>query len=172
MSMLTVCALVCTTVALAGSAVLPETKAESNERAKTHLIKRSVGCGGWFEFNRRCFYFIPKPMSWALAERNCMSLGGHLASVHNFMEYHELQRLILHHGYEYQETWIGGSDAHQKGHWIWSDGSMFYYTNWCPGEPNNAGGHQHCLQMNYSGRKCWDDLSCYDQRPSVCAKNM
>ncbi|XP_030608894.1 ladderlectin-like [Archocentrus centrarchus] len=147
-------------------------KAESNERAKTHLVKRSYRCGGWFEFNRRCFYYIAKPMSWARAEKNCMSLGGHLASVHNFMEYHELQRVILTGSHEYKETWIGGSDAQEENHWIWSDGSTFHYTNWCPGEPNNGGGHQHCLQMNHGGGKCWDDLECRGQRPSICAKKM
>uniref|UniRef100_A0A3Q0SL71 C-type lectin domain-containing protein n=1 Tax=Amphilophus citrinellus TaxID=61819 RepID=A0A3Q0SL71_AMPCI len=137
----------------------------------THLIKRSVRCGGWFEFNRRCFYYIAKPMSWGNAERNCMSLGGHLASVHNFMEYHELQRLILHHSHEYKETWIGGSDAHQEGHWIWSDGTMFHYSNWCPGEPNNGGGHQHCLQMNFSGTMVTTVDDCSKLFSCICMRN-
>uniref|UniRef100_A0A3Q0SZJ6 C-type lectin domain-containing protein n=1 Tax=Amphilophus citrinellus TaxID=61819 RepID=A0A3Q0SZJ6_AMPCI len=165
MNMLTVCALVCTIVALTPY-YLPHT-------AKTYLIKRSLRCGrGWFQFNGRCFYYIPKPTSWAVAEKNCMSLGGHLASVHNFMEYHKLQSLILRVSHDYKETWIGGSDAQQEGHWIWSDGTIFHYTNWCPGEPNNLSGQQNCLQMNHSGGKCWDDLSCYNELPSVCAKNM
>ncbi|XP_030608893.1 ladderlectin-like [Archocentrus centrarchus] len=141
--------------------------------AKTHLVKRSVRCGaGWSEFNRRCFYYIPKPLSWAKAEKNCMSLGGHLASVHNFMEYHELQRLILSASHEYKETWIGGTDAQEENQWFWSDGTTFHYTKWCSGEPNNSGGRQHCLRMNHGGEKCWDDFGCYAQKPSVCTKNM
>ncbi|XP_030608956.1 ladderlectin-like isoform X2 [Archocentrus centrarchus] len=145
MNMLTVCALVCTIVALAGSADLPETKAESNET---------------------------EPMTWDKAEKNCVSLGGHLASVHNFLEYCRLEKLILITTHDEKETWIGGTDAQEEGHWIWSDGTTFQYNNWCPGEPNNGGGLQHCLQMNYSDGKCWDDLSCYEERPSVCARKM
>ncbi|XP_030609440.1 type-2 ice-structuring protein-like [Archocentrus centrarchus] len=170
MNMLTVCALVCTIVALAGSA---ETKAESNERAKTHLVKRSSKCDdGWIQFNGRCFYYVAEPMTWDKAEANCVSLGGHLASVHNFMEYCRLERLILSISHEEKETWLGGTDAQKEGHWIWSDGTTFQYTNWCPREPNNKGGHQHCLEINYSDGKCWDDVGCNVKRPSVCAKNM
>ncbi|XP_030609468.1 type-2 ice-structuring protein-like [Archocentrus centrarchus] len=175
MNMLTVCALVCTIVALAGSAVLPERKAESNERdtATTHLIERSSGCDdGWSEFNRRCFYHVSERMTWSVAEKNCISLGGHLASVHNILEYHELQRLILSGSHQYIETWIGGYDTQGINHWFWSDGTTVHFTNWCPAEPDNYGGHQHCLQMNYGVGNCWDDTECYALKPSVCAKNM
>ncbi|XP_030608957.1 type-2 ice-structuring protein-like [Archocentrus centrarchus] len=172
MNMLTVCALVCTIVALAGSADLPETKAESNETAKTHLVKRSSKCDdGWTQFNGRCFYYVAEPMTWDKAEKNCVSLGGHLASVHNAMEYCRLQRLILSATHE-EKTWIGGSDVKKENYWFWSDGTTFHFNNWCPGEPDNYRGQQHCLQMNYGDSKCWDDLSCYDELPSVCAKNM
>ncbi|XP_030609445.1 ladderlectin-like [Archocentrus centrarchus] len=161
MNMLTVCALVCTIVALAGSA------------AQAHLVKRSLRCGGgWLEFNRHCFYYIAKPMPWARAEKNCISLGGHLASVHNFSEYHEIQRLILSGSHEYKETWIGGTDAQEDSYWFWSDGSTFPYTDWCPGEPNNHKGPQQCLKVNHGAGKCWDDVGCHIKRPSVCAKNM
>ncbi|XP_030608953.1 type-2 ice-structuring protein-like isoform X1 [Archocentrus centrarchus] len=173
MNMLTVCALVCTIVALAGSADLPETKAKSNETGKTHLVKMSSKCDdGWTQLNGRCFYYVAELMTWDKAEANCVSLGGHLASVHNAMEYCRLQRLILSATHEEKETWIGGCDAQEESHWIWSDGTIFHFNNWCPGEPNNQGSYQHCLQMNYGVEKCFDDFECHGQRPSVCAKNM
>ncbi|XP_065326095.1 ladderlectin-like [Pelmatolapia mariae] len=128
----------------------------------------SSGCPhGWNRFKRRCFVYIPRPMNWAQAERNCLSMGAHLASVHSSSEYHHIQKLTGPHGYK--ETWIGGTDASGENVWLWSDGTPFQYAHWCPGEPNNAF-KQDCLQINNSSSKCWDDLECGLHRPSVCAK--
>ncbi|XP_039677802.1 galactose-specific lectin nattectin-like [Perca fluviatilis] len=104
---------------------------------------------GWTRYNGRCFLYFPTAMTWSNAERNCQSLGGNLASVHNVHEYHEIQRLIVKTSYEHEAAWIGGSDAQQKNIWLWSDSSRFIYVNWCRGEPNNFFGSQHCIQMNY-----------------------
>uniref|UniRef100_A0A8C9Z9M4 C-type lectin domain-containing protein n=1 Tax=Sander lucioperca TaxID=283035 RepID=A0A8C9Z9M4_SANLU len=104
MKTLTVFALVCVMTALTGAA------------ADVNLVKRWArgGCyGGWSRFNDRCFFYDPRPMTWAKAEKNCESLGGNLASVRNIMEYHELQRLIMTNSHEYKETWIGGTDAQE-----------------------------------------------------------
>ncbi|XP_039677804.1 galactose-specific lectin nattectin-like [Perca fluviatilis] len=90
-------------------------------------------------------------MTWAKAERNCQSLGGNLASVHNIFEYREIQRIMATTlSIEYKEAWLGGSDAQEDGVWLWSDSSLFSYQNWCPGQPDNT--HQHCLQMNFGDK--------------------
>uniref|UniRef100_A0A3Q2DBB6 Ladderlectin-like n=1 Tax=Cyprinodon variegatus TaxID=28743 RepID=A0A3Q2DBB6_CYPVA len=82
--------------------------------AKSDLVKRSARCSrGWTPLNGRCFRYIPRPMSWAKAERNCVSMRGNLASVHDIEEYHEIQRLIMTSSHEYKETWIGGTDAQE-----------------------------------------------------------
>uniref|UniRef100_A0A3B3Z4F7 C-type lectin domain-containing protein n=1 Tax=Poecilia mexicana TaxID=48701 RepID=A0A3B3Z4F7_9TELE len=92
-------------------------------------------------------------MTWANAEKNCLSMGANLASVRNAYEYRRIQALIRAASRNSREAWLGGSDAQQERTWLWSDGSPMRYTNWCPGEPNNGGGSQHCLQMNYSGKE-------------------
>ncbi|XP_005755418.1 type-2 ice-structuring protein-like [Pundamilia nyererei] len=138
--------------------------------AKSYRFNMSSGCPyGWSHFNQRCFVYIPRSMSWAQAERNCLSMGAHLASVHSSSEYHHILKLTGDHGYK--ETWIGGTDASEENVWLWSDGTPFHYTHWCPGEPNNTD-KQDCLQMNYGDSKCWDDMQCYANRPSVCAKKI
>ncbi|XP_069561856.1 ladderlectin-like [Brachyistius frenatus] len=158
-------------IALTAAAALPATAPKDDQTAKSHLVKRSAFCSaGWSKFNGRCFHYIPRPMTWARAEKNCESLGGNLASVHNIMEYHEIQRLIMSGSHEYKETWIGGSDAQENNMWLWSDGQPFYYSNWCSGEPNNGRWSQHCIQVNYGDMKCWDDMQCNSRRPSVCVK--
>ncbi|TDG99394.1 hypothetical protein EPR50_G00193890 [Perca flavescens] len=173
MKTLTLFALVCAMTALTGAAAVPEEKADKDQTADVTLVKRGTGGGcseGWTRFNDRCFFYIPKPMTWAKAEKNCESIGGNLASVRNFMEYHELQRLITIGSHDYKDTWIGGTDAKQERQWLWSDGTPFRYSNWCRGEPNNLFGLQNCLQINHGAHKCWDDSMCYYRRPSVCGK--
>uniref|UniRef100_A0A3B3WFG0 C-type lectin domain-containing protein n=1 Tax=Poecilia mexicana TaxID=48701 RepID=A0A3B3WFG0_9TELE len=46
---------------------------------------------GWSQFYQRCFIYIPRAMTWAIAQRNCVSLQATLASVHSFQEYHHIQ---------------------------------------------------------------------------------
>ncbi|MED6236665.1 hypothetical protein ATANTOWER_012505 [Ataeniobius toweri] len=96
-------------------------------------------------------------------------MGGNLASIHSSEEYHELQALILRASHEMKETWICGSDAAEEGVWSWTDGTLMTFSYWCAGEPNNFIQGQHCMQMNYSAQKCWDDHFCRILQPSVCA---
>ncbi|KAM9335189.1 ladderlectin-like [Symphorus nematophorus] len=131
------------------------------------LVKRSITClSGWFKINGRLFCVVPQPMTWAQAEKNCQSVGANLASIHSIMEYRHIQILTD------VETWIGGSDAEQPNHWLWTDGSRFNYNNWCPGEIQRGMGDQNCLQINYSAKKCWDDDVCSERKPSLCARRI
>uniref|UniRef100_A0A668SHS3 C-type lectin domain-containing protein n=1 Tax=Oreochromis aureus TaxID=47969 RepID=A0A668SHS3_OREAU len=66
----------------------------------SHLVKRSTDCPpGWTRISDRCFYYVPTVMSWARAERNCLSMGANLASVHSLSEYQTIQSLTAHYGY-------------------------------------------------------------------------
>ncbi|XP_022607096.1 ladderlectin-like isoform X1 [Seriola dumerili] len=158
-------------MALTRAAALPGDMPEKTQTAESHLVKRSTSCSaGWSLFSGRCFRYVPKPMTWAKAERNCRSMGANLASVHSTQDYHKIQNLILTTTHQQKETWIGGSDAQEENIWFWSDGSPFHYSNWCHGQPSHFHGRQHCLQMNYEGQKCWDDVECNVHLPSICVK--
>nr|XP_033476233.1 type-2 ice-structuring protein-like [Epinephelus lanceolatus]XP_033476256.1 type-2 ice-structuring protein-like [Epinephelus lanceolatus] len=123
---------------------------------------------GWHEFEGRCFQYIPRVLSWATAERNCKNLKSHLASVHNHHEYQFIQKMIRTITQDSRETWIGGSDCQQKDTWLWSDGSIFFWTFWCAGQRNTSG----CLQMNHGGEDCWHEDECSSKLPSVCAYSL
>ncbi|XP_041841841.1 ladderlectin-like [Melanotaenia boesemani] len=134
------------------------------------LVRRAVCPNGWTLYNWRCFLFVQTPMAWSDAEVNCQSMKAHLASVRSAKEYQQIQKMIADQTNQNPLTWLGGSDSAMEGKWLWADGSRFLYTNWCQGEPNNIG-NQDCLVMNFSGKNCWDDQQCNNQRPSVCVKN-
>ncbi|KAM4564436.1 type-2 ice-structuring protein-like isoform 1-T1 [Fundulus diaphanus] len=180
MKLLAVCVLVVSVMALTradheaddGSTDEEEVDLEEVDLEKVDLVQRSSCPPGWSPINNRCFRYVSEPMTWAKAERHCLSMGANLASVHDTSEYHQVQFLITMATDKSGVTWIGGTNAQETSIWLWTDGSPLHYTNWCRGEPSNYGGKQHCLQMNYSGEKCWDDQTCSVRLPSVCAKDV
>ncbi|XP_041841829.1 ladderlectin-like isoform X2 [Melanotaenia boesemani] len=146
-----------------------ETEGEMDVFKRTY---RSECPRGWSKYGRRCFHFVPREMTWSDALKNCWSMGANLASVLSADEYHWLQKLIADRSHAHPETFLGGTDATHEGNWWWTDGSSFLFSYWCRGEPNNARGRQHCLQMNHSDKKCWDDWDCRNHLPSICAKKI
>ncbi|XP_044198420.1 ladderlectin-like, partial [Thunnus albacares] len=117
------------------------------------------------------FLFVPRTLTWTQAERNCKSMGANLASIHGIWEHNLIKGMISDRAQSSPETWIGGSDSQGEGVWLWSDGTTFDFSYWCRGEPNGRG-NQDCIQMNYGGNNCWDDLQCNAYRSSVCAKKV
>ncbi|KAG7491237.1 hypothetical protein MATL_G00000800 [Megalops atlanticus] len=121
---------------------------------------------GWTRFGPYCFLFVHNSKPWTNAEAHCNFLGGHLASVHNYQEFHFIRSL------SHRTAWIGGTDSYTEGNWRWTDGSGFYYTQWNSGEPNNAYGSEHCLCINYEGTHGWNDYFCTQSYPFICAKTI
>ncbi|XP_015254308.1 PREDICTED: type-2 ice-structuring protein-like [Cyprinodon variegatus] len=141
-------------------------------KALNGTAHRSGSCSpGWTRLRGRCYHVFPILSTWFKAQKNCRSIGAHLASVHDFDMNYQLLKLITAAGQSRREVWIGGSDLHREGRWTWVDGTHFGYTNWCRWEPNNFFNNQHCLEMNYSRSKCWDDNNCYYEIPFICARN-
>ncbi|XP_011485494.1 galactose-specific lectin nattectin isoform X1 [Oryzias latipes] len=170
MMKLAVLVLVCAAVA---QTVADAPQAASSEPAEDNVVlekKRLIFHNYWTVMRGRRFRYFSSPKTWAQAESFCRSIGANLASVRNRFENYKLLRLIKKKQGRFTPTWIGGSDAQTNGVWFWSDGSNYQYTNWCPNEPNNYHGRQHCLQMNFSYRRCWDDVECWERRPFICVK--
>ncbi|KAK2862823.1 hypothetical protein Q5P01_002356 [Channa striata] len=158
MKMLTVSLLICAMMALSRAA------------GEIHLVKESTTCpSGWTDFNGRCFLYVATKMTWADAERNCLSRGGNLASVHSVDEYQFIQTMIRNLTGSYPVTWLGGTDAQQEGSWFWSDGTAFEFTYWSQEQPDN---HRsaHCMLMNFGDERKFDDQPCSYTREFVCSK--
>lgn len=64
-----------------------------------------------------------------------------------------------------EQLWLGLTKENTQSLFQWVDGRTLYgsYTNWSPGEPNNALGRELCTEMLVSGmygNHKWNDIRC------------
>ncbi|XP_048017264.1 ladderlectin-like [Megalobrama amblycephala] len=136
-------------------------------KAEVDLVMKCPA--GWSSFGLRCFKYFPQSVYWITAERNCQSLGAHLASVHNKPENDFLLGLLPSSS---TQTWSGAHDGEQDAQWLWTDGTVIDYTNWCSGEPNNFGGPENCVEINWTSGRCWNDARCSTQMGYICVTDV
>ncbi|XP_075962147.1 lactose-binding lectin l-2-like [Anarhichas minor] len=122
----------------------------------------------WSTFNDRCYKYVATDMTWADAEMYCVSQRANLVSIHSLEENNFVKSLIKNFDSAEAWTWIGLSDIHKEGTWMWSDGSRSNFVYWSNGQPDNNNGVEHCVQTNYPGEKKWNDAPCSRTFPSVC----
>ena len=48
------------------------------------------------------------------------------------------------------------------------DNSNVVYVNWAPQEPNNNGGHGHCVTIGVYQNELWDDDNCAVKHVYIC----
>ncbi|XP_065326652.1 lactose-binding lectin l-2-like [Pelmatolapia mariae] len=123
----------------------------------------------WYSFNGRCYKYVATHMSWADAELYCVSQRANLVSIYSEEEQEFVKSLIKNFDHAEGYTWIGLSDIHKEGRWMWSDGCAVSFVYWYAGEPNNSGTNEHCVHTNLSDLKKWNDRKCSLILPSVCA---
>ena len=52
---------------------------------------------------------------------------------------------------------LGGTDQAAEGTWVWVTGESWTYNNWNGGEPNDYGGGEDYLQLNWAVTGGWND---------------
>ncbi|KAM3622703.1 uncharacterized protein V6R79_002163 [Siganus canaliculatus] len=130
------------------------------------------GCpGSWHRFNGRFYKYVPKCLTWADAELNCLSQGANLVSIHSMAEEKFVEILIKNFNPTQSLTWIGLNDVHKEGKMMWSDGCPVKFTFWSHGQPDNYHG-EDCVHVNAGPLLKWNDLKCDQSLPSVCASRI
>jgi gliding motility-associated-like protein len=127
------------------------------------LIRSTLTAAGNIELlgmdNTCSLYFInPQFMTGPQAQTYAQSFGANLISVQSASENADLVQALSNQGYASNVIWIGYSDAVTEGSYVWYDGAPLSYSNWAPGEPNDAGGVEDCTQIYPDGS--WNDLNC------------
>uniref|UniRef100_A0A673L2M1 C-type lectin domain-containing protein n=1 Tax=Sinocyclocheilus rhinocerous TaxID=307959 RepID=A0A673L2M1_9TELE len=117
---------------------------------------------GWWPYGRYCYFTYNGKVgySWPEARHICQEVnGGELASIHSRAEVEDrsctqmIPLSLIHHG------------------WGWTDLTSLGFTNWAPGEPNEAVhdgdvGKENCVEMYHDGT--WNDNNCVQKRGFVC----
>ncbi|XP_041665326.1 lactose-binding lectin l-2-like [Cheilinus undulatus] len=133
------------------------------------LLVQRGGCPEfWYSFNGRCYKYISTPMAWADAEIHCVSEKANLVSIHSQGEQNFIKSLVRNFDPSERTTWIGLSDVHKEGNWLWSDGSAVDFDFWHTGQPDNYQDTEDCADMNWGPQLKWNDVPCSAMIPFVC----
>ncbi|XP_071940912.1 C-type mannose receptor 2-like [Antedon mediterranea] len=140
-------------------------------RAVTNLVADQGvhSCeGDWQAHGNSCYLFRATDFQpyWD-AEAICANEGGSLVTITN---QEEQDFLSVRADVLRAEMWIGLHDT--KGTFEWIDGSALSFTNWAPGEPNEAGSGEDCVSFvsKYSRLGMWNDLDCTRHQPYICKR--
>ncbi len=64
--------------------------------------------------------------------------------------------------------WLDGTDLGHDGSWTDGANRPVAFAAWGGGEPNNAGGNEHCLEA-YTTDGTWNDAVCTNLDWILCA---
>ncbi|KAH7719132.1 Nattectin [Aphelenchoides avenae] len=102
--------------------------------------------------------------NWQDAEADCVSAGGHVASIPDASEEGYFWRNLLAEWRPH--IWLGGRQQ-SNGKWTWSDGSSFNYTEWAPGQPSSNAAKNPCLALEYESGQ-WEARDCGEVKIYFC----
>ena len=74
-------------------------------------------------------YFTTDQTTPDVAETRCVGEGGHLASIHDAVTNNYLLTLTG------PTDWVHIGGLYVNGEWTWTDGSLWDYEAWAPGQP-------------------------------------
>jgi len=124
--------------------------------------------------NNNCYKLVSSAKSWQAAENQCMSEGGHLASIHNAFENNALSTFAAA-GNANANTWIGLNNMNSSPNMFkWTDGTSATYTNWGTGQPMQPSA-MHCVQQagkSTSSPSMWMTADCNMAQQFICNVNM
>ncbi|NOY47747.1 MAG: HYR domain-containing protein, partial [Chlorobi bacterium] len=112
-------------------------------------------------YNGKAYYLSDAAMTGPDAFADALANGGYAVTVNDAAEnskiYNWVQPIIGNSHY-----FIGLSDEAIEGTFVWQNGEALGYTNWYvpTGEPNNAGGNEDCVEVNFFGNDTWNDIPC------------
>lgn len=93
------------------------------------------------------------PQWWPIARGEAEALGGHLVTITSAAE-NDFVRPLLVDG-SFNVSLLGGHKV--DGTWRWVTGEAWTYSNWYPGEPNNATGNEIYL-ASWITPGTWNDV--------------
>uniref|UniRef100_A0A3Q2ZG79 C-type lectin domain-containing protein n=1 Tax=Kryptolebias marmoratus TaxID=37003 RepID=A0A3Q2ZG79_KRYMA len=116
----------------------------------------------------REYHYVNSPKTWAGAQTFCREVYTDLATVESK---EENIRLLLETQEPGKLAWIGLYDDTKSWMWTMGDGKFDRensFFRWERNEPNNIGGKQSCVVMNWVDK--WWDVHCDTELEFICEK--
>ncbi|XP_056117669.1 C-type lectin domain family 4 member E-like isoform X1 [Rhinichthys klamathensis goyatoka] len=127
----------------------------------------------WVQDKGRFYVFSNDTMDWDSSRERCQDLGGDLVIINSSEEQEFLAQqtvssnaLVLH--------WIGLTDRHTEGTWLWVDNTPLNSNlSWWIFPPDDHDTHdplgEDCAVLNgYLRGEKWGDISCLKKERSIC----
>ena len=114
-------------------------------------------------YDGHLFKVFTDPKTWKDAKNACRGLGGHLATSTSAEKNEFLSSLAGGAG-----VWLGATDTAEEGTWKWVTGEDWGYMNWSTGQPDNIGGAEHYLELNFGTTGKWNDWSATGELGYIC----
>uniref|UniRef100_A0A672QET7 C-type lectin domain-containing protein n=1 Tax=Sinocyclocheilus grahami TaxID=75366 RepID=A0A672QET7_SINGR len=115
-----------------------------------------------------CFFKSSELKSWSDSRQYCRDRGADLVIINTEEKQVSLCECLV---------WIGLSDTEIEGIMKWVDNSPLNQGFWRKSEPNNYGGNEDCIELNFkreetgwSPLNSWNDVPCSEKKKGICEK--
>ncbi|RWS28878.1 ladderlectin-like protein [Leptotrombidium deliense] len=110
-----------------------------------------------------CFFSEGVYRNFYQMKQYCESIDGSLVPIHSFHD-----NALLRRAFPSDVTFLGACRRDKK--WDWVDKKPHSFDFWKDNEPNNAGGHENCIEFINGGQHDgkWNDVSCHRRMYTVC----
>lgn len=102
-------------------------------------------------------YYLLDNSIWQGAQNKAAELGGHLATISSQAENDWVLGFVTGNG-QPADYWIGLNDKASEGNFVWTNGAPVVYTNWSPGQPDNASNVEDVVHV-WTAAGQWNDNS-------------
>ncbi|XP_046659393.1 collectin-46-like isoform X2 [Homalodisca vitripennis] len=110
-------------------------------------------------------------VNWYAALIHCKDHGGALATIRSREENERIKEEIRKTALRNDRFWTSGTN-YPQGHWVWmsTGDTLPDFTDWLPGEPNNDGCNENCLNFFESHNQgyMWNDAPCTTPMYPIC----
>ncbi|KAJ8003555.1 hypothetical protein DPEC_G00149570 [Dallia pectoralis] len=132
------------------------------------LYKSTVCDEGWAPWNTFCYKLVKdEPKAFDAAEKNCVDIGGGLASLHSLDSIEMLSSQF--HSDVRLDVWIGLMGTGNPAIFKWSDQTPVSFTYWDRNQPIQPTNDTGCVY--YSGQSHgWSVGDCDRKMPFMCKK--
>merc|ERR1711868_67209 len=115
------------------------------------------GCPAtWTQFEGKCYKYFNQKMYREEARVHCHHEKADLVSIHSAKENEFVANLVCG-----ARVWLlGRRSCRLCGEFLWEDGTPWNFENWLRRQPDNHGGIESCLEMNYAEKGTWNDVNC------------